>query len=165
MNYHNILHDDMLNGSGLRVVLFVSGCEHKCPECQNPQTHDFQSGLIFSEIEKEEIFSHLKQPYTKGLTLTGGDPFHPDNAFEILKLCKEVKLNFPFKDIWVYTGYNYSELCETAKKCLKYIDVLVDGRFKKDLADVNAPYIGSTNQRIIDVQATLTNGKITLYNT
>ena len=87
MNYHNITHNDMLNGDGLRTVLWVSGCSHKCPGCQNPQTWDINSGIPFDEKAKEEIFVSLKNDWIDGLTLSGGDPLHPNNYETILSLC------------------------------------------------------------------------------
>lgn len=162
MNYHNILHDNMLNGSGLRVVLFLSGCTHHCPGCQNPQTHDFNSGIRFTSSELQEIIEQLSKPYIKGLTITGGDPLHEYNVKEVNNLCKTIKNLFPDKDIWVYTGYNFEDL---PTEYLKYIDVLADGRYVDSLKDVNLPYVGSSNQRLINVKETIKNQKIILLQT
>ena len=146
MRYHNILKDDMRNGDGLRVVLFVSGCNHHCPECQNPITHDPAGGLEFTTAELYEIHEQLSKPYISGLTLSGGDPLYPGNRDEIYALCKWVKSHFPDKTIWCYTGY----LMEKVKDLpvMQYIDVLVDGPFIKKLADVKYKWAGSTNQRV-----------------
>ena len=160
MNYHNILHDDMLNGEGLRVVIFVSGCVHNCDECHNPQTHPLDSGIPFTEQDKEELFYYLSMPHTKGITFTGGDPLLASNATTICKLCKEIKEKFPDKDIWVYTGYLYENLQGIARECLNYIDVLVDGKYDKRLKDVNLPYAGSHNQRVIDVKESIKQNKV-----
>lgn len=149
MNYHNILHDNMLNGEGLRVVLFVSGCEHNCKGCHNPQTHNPKSGIEFTDNEINEIFEQLSKPYIKGLTLSGGDPLYKSNYETILSLCKAIKKKFPQKDIWLYTGYRIEEIPEEERDILHYIDVIVDGRFVEELKDVNLPYVGSSNQRII----------------
>lgn len=151
MNYHNILQDNMLNGEGLRVVLFVSGCTHNCKNCHNPQTHDFNSGIPFLQKDKEELFKYLEKPYIQGLTISGGDPLHPKNRDTILKLCKEIKEKFSKKDIWIYTGYTYPndfniDFCNEIKQ---FVDVIVDGKFIEKLKDVNLPYVGSSNQRII----------------
>lgn len=151
MNYHNILHDNMLNGDGLRVVLFVSGCEHNCKGCHNPQTHDPSSGIKFTKVEEDEIFEQLSKPYIQGLTLTGGDPLHPCNYKTLLELCKTVKATFPGKNIWLYTGYRIEDIPEKMRDILHYIDILVDGRFVEELKDVNLPYVGSSNQRIIQL--------------
>ena len=98
MRYHNITKDDMLNGDGLRVVLWVSGCSHHCPECQNPVTWDPEEGLLFGEKEKEELFTELAKPYISGITFSGGDPLHAANEAEILALAKEIRSRFPGKD-------------------------------------------------------------------
>lgn len=149
MNYHNILHDNMLNGDGLRVVLFVSGCEHHCKGCHNPQTHDPSSGIPFTRAEEDEIFEQLSKPYIQGLTLTGGDPLHPCNYTTLLTLCKTVKATFPTKNIWMYTGYRIEDIPAEMRDIFQYIDTIVDGRFVEELKDVNLPYVGSSNQRII----------------
>lgn len=159
MNYHNITHNDMLNGAGLRVVLFVSGCSHYCKECQNPQTWDPNSGILFDEEAKEEIKKELNKKYIKGLTLSGGDPLYYENRQEILSLVKELKEEYPNKNIWLYTGYTWDEILNSPvmNEIIQYCDILVDGMFEKDKLDVNYPYAGSTNQRVIDIQATLQN--------
>ncbi len=149
MNYHNILHDNMLNGDGLRVVLFVSGCEHHCKGCHNPETHDPSSGIPFTRAEEDEIFEQLSKPYIRGLTLTGGDPLHPCNYETLLALCKIVKATFPTKNIWLYTGYRVEDIPAKMRDIFQYIDTIVDGRFVEELKDVNIPYVGSSNQRII----------------
>lgn len=164
MNYHNILHDNMLNGEGLRTVLFVSGCNHGCPGCHNPETHDPKSGIPFNKNAINEILESLKYPWIRGLTLTGGDPLYPGNVIESLDLCNIVKRRYPEKDIWIYTGYTWEMLEDSLKKWFKdTVDVLVDGRWQKDLFDIKAPYVGSTNQRIIDVQKTLSENRVVIY--
>jgi anaerobic ribonucleoside-triphosphate reductase activating protein len=182
MNYHNILHDDMRNGEGLRVVLFVSGCEQHCPNCQNPQTWDKDSGIEFDLAAKEEIFEQLNKDYISGITFSGGDPLHKNNVDEIYSLICEIKDKFPTKTIWLYTGYTWEHIkssihtrffapCEESTWCssvgfiMSNIDVLVDGRFVEELADVKYPWAGSTNQRVIDVQKSLEKGEIVLWDT
>ena len=160
MNYHNIEHESMLNGAGIRVVLFVSGCEHNCKNCQNPQTHDLSSGIPFGQYAFEEIREELKKDYVDGLTLSGGDPLNPHNRFEILNICEVTKKEFPNKNIWCYTGYTWEEIQIMKKNDdviyslfeNNYIDVLVDGRYLEELKDVNYPYAGSVNQRVLDVK-------------
>ena len=146
MKYHNILKDDMRNGDGLRVVLFVAGCEHHCRNCQNPITWDPEGGLIFDLLAFEEIRDQLKQGHISGLTLSGGDPLHPANLEDITCLCHWVKAKFPKKTIWCYTGYTLEQVMDL--EALQYIDVLVDGPFIQELADVKYKWAGSTNQRI-----------------
>ncbi len=160
MNYHDIKKCDMLNGDGLRVVLFVSGCGHHCLGCQNPETWDTKSGILFNDSAKEEIFTELNKDYVSGLTLSGGDPLNDSNLDDILKLVREVKAKFPERTIWVYTGYTYEELYaddagpdfEKRQEILAYCDVLVDGRFDKEKLDVGYPFAGSINQRIIHLK-------------
>lgn len=146
MKYHNILKDDMRNGDGLRVVLFVSGCEHHCKNCQNPITWDPEDGKEFDTDALEEIHEQLSQDYISGITLSGGDPLHPDNRRTIEHLCKWVKTEFPNKTIWLYTGYLLEQVNDLPG--LEYVDVLVDGPFVQELADVNYKWAGSTNQRV-----------------
>lgn len=147
MNYHNITKDDMLNGEGLRVVLWVAGCEHHCKGCHNPITWDENGGLLFDKAAKQEIFEELKKDYVSGITFSGGDPLHIKNRTDITVLAKEIKEIFPSKTIWLYTGYTYEAVKDL--EIISYLDVLVDGKFVKELADVNYHWAGSTNQKII----------------
>lgn len=165
MNYHNITKQDMLNGEGFRTVLWTAGCEHHCEECQNPLTWDKCGGLVFDDEAKREVLESLSDEITSGLTLSGGDPLATFNRADILELVKEVKDKYPDKDIWSYTGYTYEQLLEdeTASEILKYIDVLVDGRYMKDLRDVSLNWRGSSNQRLIDVPKSLVAGKVILF--
>lgn len=170
MNYHNIQKDDMLNGAGIRVVLFISGCTHNCHNCHNPQTHDFESGVLFDEDALSEIYRELEKDYISGLTLSGGDPLNDKNLEGVLDLCLKLKENFPNKSIWCYTGYTWEELqLRIAKESRlellldSFIDVIVDGRFIEDLKDVNYPFAGSTNQRVIDVKATNESNKVVIW--
>ena len=162
MNYHNILHDNMLNGEGLRVVLFVSGCERHCKGCQNPETWDKNSGIPFGAEEVAEIFMELSESYISGLTLVGGEPLLPCNVELLTELCKEVKETFPDKTIWCYTGFKYEEVKEL--DIMNYIDVLLDGEFIQELADEKIKWVGSSNQRVIDVKKTKEKGEIVLHS-
>lgn len=153
MRYHNITKDDMLNGDGLRVVLWVAGCNHCCKDCQNPLTWDPDGGILFDEAAKEELFLALAKPYISGITFSGGDPLHPANELEVRNLIDEIKDKFPDKTIWLYTGDVWDNLYD--KTTVKNIDVLVDGEFIADQKDVKLLWKGSKNQRVIDVQATL----------
>ena len=180
MNYHNITKDDMLNGSGLRVVLWLSGCNHYCKGCQNHITWDSNDGIKFDMSAKEEIFNQLNKDYIAGITFSGGDPLHKNNVEEVYYLCKEIKEKYPNKDIWLYTGFTWEEIICKAEICLnniseddyvwrkrkeilELIDVIVDGEYKEELKDVNYPWAGSTNQRVIDVNKSLLNGEIVLW--
>ena len=167
INYHTITIDDMLNGEGLRVVLWVAGCGHFCKNCQNPDTWDPVLGTKFTEKTMKDLIKKLDKPHINGLTLSGGDPLYPMNINTVLKIIKEVRSKLPEKTIWLYTGFTYEQVIfdKIGKNILENIDVLVDGKFEEDLADINYHYAGSTNQRIIDVKKTLKTGKIIIYNT
>ena len=161
MRYHNITKDDMLNGDGLRVVLWVAGCNHHCHNCQNPITWNPDGGLEFDESAKNELFAELEKDYVSGITFSGGDPLHPANRDTINFLAKNIKKWFPNKTIWLYTGYLYEQVKDFP--VMQYIDVLVDGEFIEWLADINYPWAGSKNQRIIDVRKTREKGEVVLY--
>ena len=165
MNYHNIKTDDMLNGDGLRVTCWVSGCNIGCFNCYNPQTWDFNSGIPFTEETTQEILCDLSKPYIKGLTLSGGHPLDPHNAPEVLKIVKRVKMVFPNKDIWIYSGYVWEDIIkdETLREILKYTDILVDGAYVDELRDISLAFRGSSNQRIISVKKSLTENKVILW--
>ena len=160
MRYHNITKDDMLNGDGLRTVLWVAGCSHCCVECQNPITWDPRGGIPFDEDAKEELFKELEKDYISGITYSGGDPLYPSNRECITNLSKEIREKFPNKTQWMYTGF----LWETIQnlECMNYIDVVVDGEFEVDKKDVQLKWKGSSNQRVIDVKRTKEQGKIVL---
>lgn len=161
MRYHNITKDDMLNGDGLRVVLWVSGCSHCCKECHNPITWDPNGGLPFDRKAKEEIFTELEKNYISGLTLSGGDPLFPGNRRDVEELVKEVRSRFPKKTIWLYTGGTWER--EKRHELVKYLDVMVDGEYERDKRDTQLRWRGSANQRVIDVQKSLASGKAVLY--
>ncbi len=153
MRYHNITKDDMLNGDGLRVVLWVAGCDHCCKECQNPITWDPDGGLLFDDAAKAEIFDQLDKDYISGITFSGGDPLHSANRLDVRGLIQEIRAKYPDKTIWVYTGSDWKDIWHYPM--MQYIDVLVDGEFKCELKDNKLLWKGSSNQRVIDVQATL----------
>ena len=166
----------MLNGDGLRIVLWVSGCSIHCFNCQNPQTHSFDSGIPFSNETMQEILDNLSQPYISGLTFSGGHPLEPQNLETVYKIVKMVKEKFPNKSIWLYTGYTWEEIFDKEEKyenlevngvspldVVKYCDVLVDGRYEDDKRDISLAWRGSSNQRCISVQESLEQGKVILY--
>jgi len=161
MRYHNITTDDMLNGDGLRTVLWVAGCEHHCKGCQNPSTWDLNDGLIFDIQTEIELFERVAEPYISGVTFSGGDPLHPANRSKITELAMLVKQIPAFKTVWIYTGYLWEEVKDLP--VMEYTDVLVDGPFIEELADINYHWAGSTNQRVIDVQASLKKGTVVLH--
>ena len=161
MRYHNITKDDMLNGEGLRVVLWVSGCSHQYKNCQNPVTWDPEGGLFFDEAAKEELFAELEKDYISGITFSGGDPLFPGNRQDITALLKEIREKFPDKNIWMYTGFSWEEV--SALEAMQYVDVLVDGKFVEELKDNQLHWKGSYNQRIIDVQKSLRESSLYLF--
>ena len=122
LRYHDITKDSMVNGEGVRVVLWLSGCNHHCKGCHNPITWDINGGIEFDEEAKKELFNELSKDYISGITLSGGDPFHPDNISGVNELVLEIKDKFPDKNIWVYTGYTWDELIEfIPNKLLSFI--------------------------------------------
>lgn len=161
MRYHNITHDDMLNGTGLRVVLWVSGCTHHCEDCQNKITWDINDGIVFDDNAEKEIFDYLQNDYAEGITFSGGDPLHPHNRDEITALAKKIKEKFPQKNIWLYTGFKWESVQNL--EIMKYIDVLVDDKFVAQLKDTNLHWRGSANQRVIDVKKSFEKGEIYLF--
>lgn len=161
MRYHNITTDDMLNGDGLRTVLWVAGCPHRCQGCHNPITWDIDGGIPFDEAAEAELFEKLSADYISGITFSGGDPLHPQNREEVTRLAKRVRAEYPQKTIWLYTGYTWEEISDLEVVAL--CDVLVDGRFEKGLFDAKLHWKGSSNQRVIDVKETLEHGKIVLW--
>ncbi len=161
MKYHNITKDDMLNGDGLRVVLWVAGCSHHCKNCQNPVTWNPDDGLEFTGETKQEIFTELRKSYVSGITFSGGDPLHALNVQEVTRLAKEIRENFPDKTIWIYTGFLWSEIKHL--EIMKFADVVVDGKYVEELRDTQLYWRGSSNQRVIDVRKSLETGKVVLH--
>lgn len=153
MRYHNITKDDMLNGDGLRVVLWVAGCNHCCKNCQNPVTWDPDGGLLFDEAAKAEIFEQLDKSYISGITFSGGDPLHPANRLDVRELMAEIREKYPQKTIWLYTGDIWENI--VYYPMMKYVDVVVDGEFIQEQADQKLLWKGSANQRVIDVRKTI----------
>lgn len=169
MNYIDIYKNDTTNGSGIRVVLWTSGCSHHCPECHNPQTWDETAGKLFNDTAEKELFSALAKPYIKGITFSGGDPLYINNLDEVLRLSQKIKEDLPDKDIWLYTGYTYEAIMSGTtedmlkrQKILKNVDILVDGPFIINLKDLRLKWRGSSNQRIINVQNSLKENNIVI---
>lgn len=154
MNVLDVSHCNQLNGDGLRVVLWVSGCSHKCENCQNSYSWNEELGEKFTNTTKDEIFQELSQDWCSGITYSGGDPLFAINREEIIALAKEIREKFPNKTQWLYTGYTWQEVIEdsTMNEVLKYIDVICVGRYEHALRDVTLEWVGSTNQQVIDVK-------------
>ena len=170
MNYGKINPNDIANGIGVRVTLFVSGCTHHCKGCFNSETWDFNYGNPFTQETQDHILKLLEPGYINGLTLLGGEPMEPANQEALLPFLKKVKEKFPQKDIWCYSGYLFDKEiqkgrahCSSTDELLKYIDVLVDGRFVEEKKNIMLKFRGSENQRIIDVKESLKQDKVVLY--
>ena len=171
MHYATIKNNDIANGPGVRVSLFVSGCTHRCPGCFNEVAWDFEYGEPFTEQTIEAILKMLAQPHIKGLTLLGGEPFEPQNQPEILKLLRRVKAELPNKSIWAYSGYLFERDIlagrlgpkEITEEYLSYLDVLVDGPFVQAKKNLSLRFRGSENQRLIDVKASLSQNEVVLW--
>ena len=211
MKYHDITHDDMMNGTGLRVCLWCSGCDHHCRNCQNSITWNPNDGVQFDESAKKEIFDELSKDYIAGITFTGGDPLYSQNLKDVLDLIidlrskypisrktdtiyrenynskhniliknsDEIRLSYPEKTIWLYTGYTWEQimypvvtddfnperdkLLKMRRDIVKQCDVLVDGRYEEDKRDITYHWAGSTNQRVIDVQESLKQNQVVLW--
>lgn len=168
LNYAVIKKFDIANGPGVRVSLFVSGCRHKCKNCFNSEAWDFSYGKPFSDETKQEILTALEPNHIEGFSLLGGEPFEPENQEAVLDILKAIKEKMPNKTVWCYTGFLYdSQLLEgrvgnpdTVKEILKYIDVLVDGKFVEELKSPDLIFRGSSNQRIIDIKKSLSSGEV-----
>lgn len=171
MNYAAIKNCDIANGPGVRVSLFVSGCTHHCKGCFNEVAWDFDYGQPFTQQTIQELLKMLAPPHIKGITILGGEPFEPENQPAVLELLRQIKECYPNKSIWVFSGYLLDRDIlsgrlgpwEITREYLSYIDVLVDGPFILEKKDLTLRFRGSSNQRIIDVPATLSKGEIVLW--
>ncbi len=170
MNYANIKKYDVANGVGVRVSLFVSGCTHHCKGCFNAEAWDFAYGQPYTEATEEEILTALSHEYIAGLSLLGGEPFEPQNQRALLPLLRKFRERYPQKSVWCYSGYTLETdilagraHCEATDEMLSYIDILVDGEFVEEKKDLKLRFRGSSNQRIIDVKRTLSEGTVKLW--
>ena len=174
MKYAKIEKNSIANGPGIRVVLWCQGCSIHCKGCHNPETWDFNDGIEYESIDEKTILDELKKNYVDGITFSGGHPLEPQNIVRCKLLAERIKIDYPLKSIWLYTGLTLSEedffclstdeyfdYCKT--KLLRLCDVVVDGPFIEEQRDISLPYCGSKNQRLIDVQKTLQNKKIEIW--
>ena len=169
MNYSGIIKADFANGLGVRITLFVSGCDLRCHGCHSPKLWNYENGIPFDDEAKEEVMSCLQNDWVSGLTLSGGQPLASENIASVYELVREVKERFPLKNIWLYTGYtlspedfsgaNDSPLHRTIALC----DVIVDGEYDEAKRDTTLAFRGSSNQRIIDVKQTMASGQIVRF--
>lgn len=170
MHYANIKYCDISNGPGVRTSLFVSGCTHRCKNCFNAIAWDFSYGDNFTEETQQQILDSCQPAYVSGLSLLGGEPMEPENQPALLAFVRRFKAAYPGKTIWCYSGYTWEQLtgkepgrcrCDCTDALLSLLDVLVDGEFVQDLYDISLRFRGSSNQRLIDVPATLASGNVT----
>ena len=167
MNYADIKKVDVANGPGVRVSLFVSGCTHRCEACFNPETWDFDYGSPFGEAEADRILGLLAPEHIRGLSLLGGEPFEPANQGPVLELVERVREELPQKTVWCWSGFLFEALADGrvgahSRSLLEQLDVLVDGPFVLAKKDLGLRFRGSSNQRIIDVPASLAAGEVRL---
>ena len=171
MNYATIKNCDIANGPGVRVSLFVSGCTHRCKGCFNEVAWDFHYGQPFTQDTVDDILKMLSPDYVKGITLLGGEPFESENQPAILDLLRKIKSQYPDKSVWAFSGYLFDKDIlsgrlgpwEITKEYLSYVDVLVDGPFVESKKDLSLRFRGSSNQRIIDVPASLSKDEVVLW--
>lgn len=172
MNYAKINKNDIANGIGVRVTLFVSGCTHFCKGCFNSEAWDFNYGEPFTKEVENELLEALAPSWIDGLTLLGGEPMEPQNQRALLPFLKRLKEMYPKKTIWCFSGYTLEDellsdsraRCEVTDEMLSLIDVLVDGEFVEELKDISLRFKGSSNQRLIDLKPTLASGEVVIWN-
>ena len=174
MYYGAIKKNDIADGPGVRVTLFVSGCTHHCEGCFQPETWNFEYGTPYTDAVTEEIIEAMKPAYVAGFTLLGGEPFETGNQRVLVDVLRKIKETYPTKNVWCYSGYLYDELsgqikgtgrarCEVTDEMLSMIDVLVDGEFELEKRNLMLKFRGSENQRLIDMKKTREQGAIVLW--
>lgn len=161
MRYNKIRKMDISDGPGIRVSIFTQGCSFNCKNCFNPETHDFNGGQEFTDDTIEHILNLCDDDNVRGLSILGGEPMHPNNVEGTTKLAKAFKTKFPNKDVWMWSGFSYDRDLR-GKEALKYVDVLVDGQYVDALRNPALKWKGSSNQRVINVQKSMKEGKIVL---
>ena len=162
MRYHKIRKTDISNGAGIRVSIFMQGCTFHCKNCFNQETWDFNGGKEFNDETIKMVLELCDNDYITGLSILGGEPLHPNNIDGTMKLAKAFKEKYPSKSLWIWSGFTFDKLED--KEIIKYIDVLVDGRYQDELHDFRLKWRGSSNQRVIDVKKTLKREEIVLYD-
>lgn len=162
MRYAKIDKFEYVNGEYIGVSLFVQGCTHNCKNCFNPETHNFNDGYEWNEKIENDFLEMANKDYIKRISILGGEPLHPNNIGEVTNLVKKLKLKFPTKPIYLWSGYdyeNYISKCEI----INYLDYVIDGKFVEELKDLSLRFRGSSNQRIIDIKKTLQANKVILF--
>lgn len=179
MNYAQMRSMDISNGEGIGVSLFVQGCDFHCKNCFNSETWDFSKGQEWNEKTKNQFLKLVEKPFIQRVSILGGEPLHPENVQNVLKIVDEIRVSYPTKNIWLYTGYTWEQIMypivtddlnferdyiiKARKKLVSKCDVLIDGRYVDELRDVSLHWRGSSNQRVINVQETLKQNKIILW--
>ena len=163
MRYNKIRKMDIANGPGVRVSIFMQGCEFHCKNCFNPETWNFKGGEEFTDETIEKVLKLCSEDHIEGLSILGGEPMHPNNIEGTTKLAKAFKEKYPHKNLWVWSGFKFENYIK-GKEITKYLDVLVDGQYVDDLHDPTLKWKGSSNQRVIDIQKTLKKNKIILVD-
>lgn len=162
MRYNLIRKMDIADGPGVRVSIFMQGCQFHCKNCFNPETWDFNGGKEFNDEVIEKVLQLCKKDHIKGLSILGGEPMNPVNREGTTRLAKKFKENFPDKNLWMWTGFKYEDLKD--EEVFKYVDVLVDGQYKDELHDPTLKWKGSANQRVIDIKKSRENNEIVIFN-
>ena len=162
MRYNLIRKMDIADGPGVRVSIFMQGCQLHCKNCFNPETWDFNGGKEFNDEVIEKVLQLCKKDHIKGLSILGGEPMNPINREGTTRLAKKFKENFPDKNLWMWTGFKYEDLKD--EEVFKYVDVLVDGQYKDELHDPTLKWKGSANQRVIDIKKSRENNEIVIFN-
>jgi len=168
MRYAQVRSMDVSNGEGIGVALFVQGCHFHCRNCFNPETWDFSGGHAWTQEVREKLISLAGRNFVKRVSFLGGEPMAAENRLEIMSVMAELKEKYPQKQIWLYSGYEWDYLVENRRDVVDFVDVAVLGRYVDELKDVGnriTKWAGSTNQKVIDVQKSLSEHRIVLYKT
>lgn len=178
MHYAQIRNLDLSNGEGIGVALFVQGCRFRCPNCFNTETWDFNGGNEWTSEIRNKFLELANRPYIKRISILGGEPLEDKNIDDVLDLVNRIRLLYPQKNIWLYSGYTWNEIAKgnmedkfnygqwtKRAKIVAQCNILVDGQYIDSQRDITLPYRGSKNQRVIDIQKTLQKGKIILWKT
>lgn len=184
MRYAQIRSMDISNGEGVGVSLFIQGCPFHCKNCFNSETWDFNGGKEWTEKTKNKFMELIDRPYIKRVSFLGGECLADQNLDEVLKLVKQIRISFPEKTIWLYTGFEWDQIMDIKviqpifsckdlenkiqnilkrQEIIKQCDVLVDGEYIDEQKDLTLKFRGSKNQRIIDVKQSLAQNKVVLY--
>ena len=163
MRYNKVVKFEITNGKGIGVSLFTQGCPYHCPGCFNPETWDLDKGKLWTPGVESLFLKAISPIYINRVSFLGGEPLLDINLPDLLRLVKKIKEEYPKKKIWFYSGNTYENMTKEQLEVLAYADYLVDGPFQLDKRDVSLPFRGSSNQRIIDIQATMKEGGIVLY--